>query len=93
MKQLWRWEDKVSGLSALFTAESEKMEELLAFQGSLIFDEPWGKHTEYIYKINKDDFTLISEDPEKIKEYQDLGISDRNINPYWMFLDEMFAME
>lgn len=56
------------------------------YQGEIVLSEPFGKHSAYSYKMNPDDFSLVTQDEAKIKEYKELGILNGD-NPYWYWLD------
>lgn len=82
MKKLWKfeWDSDYAFIGGLFVATDEEVQSLIGKE--IYIGEYEGKHSEVYGTVEKDEITLVSDNPIVVESVGDFGI-----NPIW-FLNE-----
>jgi hypothetical protein len=70
---------RMGNISGIFSIEEN---ELTRYNGKMVyFGEILGKHSDVDYEINKDDFTVLTDDQDFISRFDEMGC-ESGYNPF-----------
>ena len=66
---------RMGSLSGIFAADPQKVKQLIDNQKEIYFGEVLGKHSEIYGTMTENEITMVSDDPEVVKLFEDHDLS------------------